>query len=128
MIPPKNLILSLFLSALVLAPGCDSSRPVAPLRDGPAECAELASDCKAPAQALGEPYESCYKTGKAKVNNACINAYYACIDECRTASMGLPSSGAGGAAGAAGVVGEGGATAPAASGGQSGAAGGETGG
>jgi hypothetical protein len=125
MITPKNLLLSLFLSTPALAPGCDSSRPVAPLRDGPAECADLAASCKAPAEALGEPYVSCYKTGKAKINNACINVYYDCIDECRAAEVGLPD---GGMAGGSGAAGDGDAFESAGAGGQGGAAGSPNGG
>jgi len=128
MFTPKTLVIGLFLSTPVVAPGCDSSRPVAPLRDGPAECADLAANCKAPAQALGEPYASCYKTGKAKIGNACINAYYDCIDQCRAAGSDLPNVGASGAAGESGAGGQAQVTEGAGAGGQGAGAGNASGG
>ncbi|HEV8551580.1 MAG TPA: hypothetical protein VGQ57_21175 [Polyangiaceae bacterium] len=89
------------LNALV---ACDASRPVAPLRDGPAECAELEATCRVPAEALGESYRDCYQAGKSKISNACINYYDGCIDKCRAANEAL--GGGAGAAGAAGAAGE----------------------
>lgn len=73
------------------------------LRDGLAECAELASECEAPADQLGEPYQTCYDTGASKVKNACINRYYDCIDACRAANRNLGSGGAAGANGDSGA-------------------------
>jgi hypothetical protein len=87
------------LGSLLLAPACQQDRPLTALRDGPRECTELERNCEAPAAALGEPYQHCYETGKAKVPNACINYYYDCIDQCREASETL---GAGGQSGASG--------------------------
>ena len=77
------------------------------LRDGLAECAELASECKDPAEQLGEPYQTCYDTGVSKVKNACINRYYDCIDACRAANQNLGSGGAAGSSGDAGASGNG---------------------
>ena len=92
------------LGSLVLAPGCQQDRPLTALRDGPRECVELERQCQAPAEALGEPYQHCYETGKAKVSNACINYYYDCIDQCREASETLGSGGQSGASGASGAA------------------------
>jgi len=104
---PLALIFVPLLGSLLFAPGCQSDRPLTALRDGPRECEELELNCKAPAAALGEPYQHCYETGKAKVANACINYYYDCIDQCRDASENLGAGGQGGASGA-GTSGEGG--------------------
>jgi len=104
---PLTLIFVPLLGSLLFAPGCQSDRPLTALRDGPRECEELELNCKAPAAALGEPYQHCYETGKAKVANACINYYYDCIDQCRDASENLGAGGQGGASGA-GTSGEGG--------------------
>jgi len=79
---------------------------VTQLRDGLAECAELARECQRPAQELGEPYRTCYETGASKVKNACINRYYDCIDTCRAANE---TFGPGGAAGTSGEAGSSGA-------------------
>lgn len=111
---PFGLISIPVVGLLLLAPGCQSDRPLTALRDGPRECEELERDCKAPAEALGEPYQHCYETGQAKIANACINYYYDCIDQCRDASEGLEAGGSSGAGGAgtsddAGISGAGGA-------------------
>jgi hypothetical protein len=97
----------LLVSAAVLAGanGCSDRRPVTPIRNGLAECAELESTCEAPARDLGEPYRTCYETGASKVKNACINRYYDCIDACRTANDPLAPGGAGGTDGAGGAAG-----------------------
>jgi hypothetical protein len=90
----------LLVSGAVLAGanGCSDRRPVTPIRNGLAECAELERTCEAPARDLGEPYRTCYETGASKVKNACINRYYDCIDACRSANE---TGGGGGEAGAA---------------------------
>ena len=100
---PLRSLLLLLLGALPVVPACENARPVTALRDGPRECLELERACKAPAGALGEPYQHCYDTGKSKVANACINYYFDCIDSCRTASENLGQAGQGGEGGAAGA-------------------------
>jgi len=106
---PATLVFMPLLGSLWFAPGCQQDRPLTALRDGPRECVELERQCQAPAEALGEPYEHCYETGKAKVSNACINYYFDCIDQCREASENLGAGGQGGASGASGGAPESGA-------------------
>lgn len=92
------------MSVVPSAVACNDRRPVTQLRDALAECAELESECKAPAAELGEPYQTCYDTGASKVKNACLNRYYDCIDACRAANQNLGSGGAAGATGEAGAT------------------------
>jgi hypothetical protein len=95
------------LVALPLVPGCDTPLDLAPLRDGLTACDELVAYCEAPAAALGEPYQTCFETGDAKVGNACLHIYYDCMPDCRIAGENL--GGAGGEGGASSAAGEGGA-------------------
>jgi hypothetical protein len=94
------------LVALPLVPGCDTPLTLAPLRDGLAACDELVTYCEEPASELGEPYQTCFETGDARLGNACLHIYYDCIPDCRIAGENL--GGAGGESGASSSAGEGG--------------------
>lgn len=97
--------------AALVAPACGSDVPVGPLRDAAAECDELEAACQKPAAALGEPYQSCYETGKDAVPNACRGVYYDCIAKCHAALDSLGEGGEGGQGGAgAGAGGQAGAS------------------
>lgn len=102
---PLRAISLLLLSAATGAVACNDRRPITQLRDALAECAELESECKDPADELGEPYRTCYDTGASRVKNACLNRYDDCIDACRAANRTLGSGGAAGATGEAGAGG-----------------------
>ncbi len=89
----------LVLAASLVAPSCDKTRGVAPLRDGLVECADMTDLCREPA-ALGGDYQTCFELGQDNDGDACLRVWKECEALCKAAPEG--QAGAGGQGGGAG--------------------------
>ncbi|HEY3497563.1 MAG TPA: hypothetical protein VGK73_22855 [Polyangiaceae bacterium] len=87
---------------LAVVPGCDDTRPIAPIKDGLPECLSLEDLCHAPGVKFGGRYEECHDIGHVRNGKECLKYYDECSTLCRAAGEG----GEGGGGHEAGAGGE----------------------